>query len=188
MLLDFKIDKAIAATAYLIEREGGTDDMFPLIKKLYYADRTALIGWGSSITGDSLSSLKKGPIVSRIYDLLKGKGTPKDLALWNAAIQRNNPHKIILRMPLNKGILSVRERDALDASRITIDSIRGSIAEWLHVNCPEWSDFGESSATIDPSTILRLANKSEEEIFRNEQDNDELKRLDALLICSIPPF
>jgi hypothetical protein len=54
MLLDFDIDKAIAATAYLIERGGGTADMLPLIKKLYIADRMALIQWGKSITGDKL--------------------------------------------------------------------------------------------------------------------------------------
>jgi hypothetical protein len=36
----------------LIEKEGGTENMFPLLKKLYYADRTALIEWGQSITGD----------------------------------------------------------------------------------------------------------------------------------------
>ncbi|HEY6348326.1 MAG TPA: hypothetical protein VI636_02850 [Candidatus Angelobacter sp.] len=52
MFLDFDIDKAIAATAHVIEREGGNDDMFCLIKKLYFADRTALIQWGKSITGD----------------------------------------------------------------------------------------------------------------------------------------
>ena len=36
----------------LIEKEGGTENMFPLLKKLYYADRTALIEWGQSITED----------------------------------------------------------------------------------------------------------------------------------------
>lgn len=58
MLLDFNIDKSIAATGFLLELEGGTDDMFPLIKKLYYADRSALIGWGQPITGSKLASQK----------------------------------------------------------------------------------------------------------------------------------
>jgi uncharacterized phage-associated protein len=96
MLLDFDINKAIAATAYLIEHEGGTGDMFILVKQLYYADRSALIRWGNSITGDSLASLKKGPIVSGIYDLLKGKGTEKYQIQWNDVIQRQEPYAIVL--------------------------------------------------------------------------------------------
>ena len=65
MLLDFNIDKSICATGYLIERAGGCEDMFMLLKKVYFADRSALIGWGQSITGDRLASLEKGPVVRR---------------------------------------------------------------------------------------------------------------------------
>jgi hypothetical protein len=71
MLLDFNIDKSISATGYLIEQAGGCEDMFMLLKKVYFADRSALIGWGQSITGDRLASLEKGPVVSGIYNLLK---------------------------------------------------------------------------------------------------------------------
>jgi len=181
MLLDFNIAKAIAATAYILEREGGTDDMFPLIKKLYYADRSALIRWGNSITGDALASLQKGPIVSRIYDLLKGQGSQSDLIQWNDVIQREQPFKIVLRKEPNKGVLSEREKEVLEESRVTIDAIRGSIPKWLHKNCPEWSDPGDSSAPIDPSVILRLAHKTEEEIRRVEEANEELRFLNYLL-------
>jgi Antitoxin SocA-like, Panacea domain len=181
MMLKFNIDKAIAATAYLIEHEGGSDDMFPLIKKLYFADRTALIHWGNSITGDALASLEKGPIVSRIYDLLKGKGAERDLIKWNDVIQKKEPYKIVLRKVPDKGVLSEREKDVLEESRKTIDSIRGSIPKWLHKNCPEWTDPGRSSSPIDPSTILRIAKKSEEEIRRVEEANEEIRFLNYLL-------
>jgi hypothetical protein len=181
MMLDFKIDKAIAANDYLIERKGGADDMFPLIKKLYYADRSALIRWGNSITGDSLASLEKGPIVSGIYDLMKGKGTEKDQIRWNNAIQRKEPHSIVVRKEPNRGVLSEREIEVLEESRATIDAIRGSIPKWLHKHCPEWTDPGHSSVPIDPSTILRLAKKTEEEIRRLEEANEELRFLNYLL-------
>jgi len=181
MLLDFDIKKAIAAAAYLIEREGGTEDMFVLVKKLYYADRSALIIWGKSITGDELASLKKGPIVSGIYDLLKGKGTEADLIQWNDVIQRKEDFKIVLRKGADKDVLSEREIAVLEKSRKTIDGIRGSIPKWLHENCPEWKDPGTSSAPIDPSTILRIAKKSEEEIRQIEEANEELRFLNYLL-------
>lgn len=181
MLLDFDINKAIAATAYIIEREGGSADMLPLIKKLYLADRSALIAWGKSITGDKLASLEKGPIVSRIYNLLKEKGDEDYQILWNDVIERRSNYRIALRKTPSLGVLSEREKETLDHSNRTINSIRGSIPEWLHDNCPEWTDPGRSSIPIDPSTILRLAKKSEKEIQRLEEANDELRLLNHLL-------
>jgi hypothetical protein len=181
MLLEFDINKAIAAAAYLIEGKGGTEDMFPLVKKLYFADRSALIRWGQSITGDALASLEKGPIVSGIYDLLKGKGTEKNLIEWNDVIQRKEEHTIVLRKVPSKGLLSEREKEVLDESRKTIDAIRGSIPEWFHKNCPEWEDPGSSSIPIDPSRILRIAKKSEEEIRQIEEANEEIRVLNLLL-------
>src|SRR5580704_14506559 len=106
MLLDFHINKAIDATAYLIECKGGPEDMFCLVKKLYYADRSALIRWGNSITGDSLASLEKGPIVSGIYDLLKGKGRQKDQIEWNDVIQKQDQFGVVLRKKPDQGVLS----------------------------------------------------------------------------------
>ncbi|MGB8031156.1 MAG: Panacea domain-containing protein [Terracidiphilus sp.] len=181
MLLDFDINKAIAATGFLLEREGGSDDMFPLLKKLYYADRLALIEWGQPITGDKLASLAKGPIVSGIYDLLKGKGSEEDLIKWNNFIHRRQPYTIELRKAPNQGILSKREKRVLEESRTIIDAIRGSIPAWFHEHCPEWTDPGRSSSPIDPSTILRLAKKSEEEIQRLEEANQEIRFLKYLM-------
>ena|SRR5271157_3285876 len=181
MLLNFDIDKAIAATAYIIERDGGQSDMFPLIKKLYYADRSALIKWGNSITGDSFAALEKGPIVSRIYNLLKGEADESQQIQWNDFIQRKRPYAIVLRKCHDKGVLSERERKVLEESRQTINSIRGSIPKWLHKHCPEWTDPGNSSIPIDPSIILRFAKKSEEEIRQLEEANEELRLLNYLL-------
>jgi hypothetical protein len=181
MLLDFNTDKAIAATAYLIERDGGKDDIFPLIKKLYCADRSALIGWGNSITGSHLASLEKGPIVSTIYDLLKGIGKEEDQVRWNEIIERKPPYAVTVRKEPDKGVLSQREIEALENARLTINSIRGSIPDWCHKNFPEWTDPGQSSAPIDPSTILRLAQKSEEEIQHIEEENEEIRFINSVL-------
>lgn len=165
----------------MIEHEGGSDDMFRLIKKLYYADRTALIQWGKSITGDKLVSLEKGPIVSGIYNLMKGEGPEPDQIRWDDVIVRQEPYIITTRKTANKGVLAEREREVLDEAARTIDAIRGSISNWLHKHCPEWKDPGKSSMPIDPSTILRLANKSEEEIRRIEEANEEIRLMNYLL-------
>lgn len=181
MLLDFDIDKAIAATAYAVEREGGSDDMFCLVKKLYLADRTALIRWGRSITGDKLVSMEKGPVVSGIYNLMKGRGPEQEQIRWDDVIVRQKQYRISTRKAANKTVLSEREKEVLNDALRTIDAIRGSIARWLHRNCPEWRDPGRSSIPIDPSVILRLANRSEEEIRRIEEANEEIRLMNCLL-------
>jgi hypothetical protein len=181
MLLDFDIKKAIAATAFLIEREGGTEDLFYLVKELYYADRTALIRWGKSVTGDSLASMERGPIVSGIYDLLKGRGDERDQIEWDDVIQKGTGYSYVLRKQADGGVLSEREKEVLDEARRTIKAIRGSIPKWLHKHCPEWTNPGTSSIPIDPSTILRVAKKSEEEIRHIEEANDEVRLLNLLL-------
>jgi uncharacterized phage-associated protein len=119
MLLDFDIKKAIAAAAFFIEREHGTEDMYVLLKKLYWADRLALLKWGKPITGDSFASLDKGPIVSGIYNLMKGKGLQKDLILWNDVISRGEDYKITLRKEADRGALSEREIEVLEEARKT---------------------------------------------------------------------
>jgi len=155
--------------------------MFYLVKELYYADRTALIKWGKPITGDSFASLEKGPIVSEIYDLLKNNGLEKNQIQWNDVISRGENFKISLRKEADIGVLSEREMEVLEESRKTIKGIRGSIPKWCHKHCPEWTDPGKSSVPIDPSTILRLAGKTEEEIKSIEEANDEIRLLHYML-------
>jgi hypothetical protein len=181
MLFNFDIHKAIAAASHLIERKGGAEDMFVLIKKLYYADRSALIKWGRPITGDSFASMDKGPIVSTIYDLLKGSGSQRNLIQWEDVIFRNPGFKISLRKQADSGPLSEREIEILDQTSEIIDNIRGSIPKWLHKNCPEWTDPHGSSIPIDPSQILRIAKKSEDEIQRTEKASEEIRFMNYLL-------
>jgi Protein of unknown function (DUF4065) len=185
MVLDFNIRKSKAAAAYLIERGGGCLPMFHLIKMLYYADRTALITWGNSITGDSFASMSKGPIVSQIYDFLKDSRGPtawqsKEETDWRDSI-RSQDKKVSLVKDVDKGVLSEREIDVLENSWNTINSIPGSIADWLHKNCPEWEDPGSSSIPIDPGTILRTVGKTDEEIVELDTTNNQVQFLNNLL-------
>jgi hypothetical protein len=113
---------------------------------------------------------------------LKGQGPKEDQIKWDAVIQRKRPSfDIVLRKESNKGFLSQRELEVLEESRVTINTIRGSISDWLHTHCPEWKNPGRSSAPIDPSTILRLSKKSEEEIHRLEEANEEIRFINSLL-------
>jgi len=182
MLLDFDIEKTIAAVAYLVQKEGGELDVFLAIKTLYVADKDALIQWGKTITGDSFVSMDKGPVVSSTYNLFKGEGSESNQAIWNAHITERMNHTVRLLHDVDLGVLSEREVEALDSARLQIKSMPPwRVARWLHDNCPEWQNPHGSSVPIDPSQILRLAGKTEEEIRKTEEANAEVRLLNYLL-------
>jgi hypothetical protein len=182
MLLDFDIQKTIAAVAYLVQKEGGQLDVFLALKTLYVADKDALVQWGKTITGDSFVSMDKGPVLSATYNLFKGKGSESDQTLWNAHISERTNHSVHLLHDFDLGILSEREIEALESARMQIKSMPPwRVARWLHDNCPEWQDPHGSSIPIDPSSILRIAGKSEEEIRQIEEANESLRFAKLLL-------
>lgn len=146
--------------------------MFLGLKTLYVADKDALIQWGKTITGDSPVSMDNGPVLSTTYNLFKGEGPDAEQALWNESISERQNHAVHLLRDVDLGILSEREVAALESARLQIESMPPwRVARWLHDNCPEWQDPHGSSIPIDPSTILRNAGKSEEEIQQIEEAN-----------------
>ncbi len=69
----FDIKKIIQIVNYLLKINGGSINYTKLVKLLYIADKEFLRKWDYTITGDSYASLYRGPILSEVYDLLKGK-------------------------------------------------------------------------------------------------------------------
>jgi len=178
----FDIRKAIAATAFLAEREDGKLDMFLAIKMLYLADKKALEGWGKTVTGDKMVALPKGPVLSKIYNLFKGIGTAPNLRDWNATFTETVANSIHLLQKPDLGPLSERERDVLESAREEIHSVAPhEVADWLHGCCPEWTDPHGSSHAIEPESILRNAGRTEDEIRMIEISNETGKQIDKVL-------
>src|SRR5206468_3542051 len=60
--------------AVLTKREPScTISRMRLLKLLYISDREALREIGRTITGDSLCAMRKGPVLSGFYDIMKGE-------------------------------------------------------------------------------------------------------------------
>jgi hypothetical protein len=185
MTFRLDIDKALAATAYLIQKAGGRFDVFVLLKTLYLADRTALIKYGRTITGDKFVSMAKGPVLSRIFDLIRGReipGDPHALVKWKKFISERESHLLRLKETPELGFLSVREMEILDEAFRTISEIPPYwLAEWTHRVMPEWEDPKGSSKPIDPVKILKNAKKSDEEIAEIEEELASINSLKSLL-------
>ena len=167
----FDIQKAVAATSYICRLNGGKLNVIHLIKMLYAADRTALVTWHRTITGDKFWSMKNGPILSRIYDLMCGKILGSDNELWGTVFNPRDGNTISLKMEPDLGPLSRREIVALEEAFHRFKDIPvGELVEFLHKVLPEWKAPGNSSSPIDPKEVLYSAGLSEEEVLEIEEE------------------
>lgn len=71
MVLRFNERRATEAAAKFLKLRGGRMSYLKLIKLLYLLDREALLRWGRPVTTDRYVSMDNGPVVSRIYDLIR---------------------------------------------------------------------------------------------------------------------
>jgi hypothetical protein len=171
------INKACAATAFLIQKAGGEHDMFVLLKTLYHADRSSLIKDHRTITGDNFVSMDKGPVLTQIYNFMKGKGSPSNLAIWQKHFAAGEEeYGIKINEPPDLDYLSENEKQILSESFDIISSIDPRfISRWMHATFPEWQDPHGSSIPIDPKIILRSQNIPESEILSIEEETDSIK-------------
>jgi len=176
MRFHLDIQKCVAAAAYVTNHAGGTIGSFELIKTLYLADRMALLKFHSTITGDRLVSMPKGPALSQVYNFVKGDTTAKGFEVWDAAFTPRRDNKVSVKRMPELGFLSTRERGILDEACGEIARVKQHrpLSEWSHEVFPEWTDPHGRSMPINPAVILRNSGKSEGEIASVE---DELEAL-----------
>ena len=162
--MDFIFDerKASEAASVLLERHDGAMPYIKLIKLLYLADREALIETGVPITGDRFVSMRFGPVLSRVLDLINGPDAVQD-SVWHSYIARRGYDAVLVGQP-GSAHLSDYESDVLEA---VFDSF-GREKAWDVVArthaLPEWTDPGHRAVPIEPEDILRYAGYDEDEV------------------------
>ena len=151
----FDEHRAAQAASILLERAGGSMEYIKLIKLLYLADRAALIETGSPITGDRYVSMKYGPVLSTVLDLIK-QPNPREDSIWHRYVQRRHFDAALVETAADDQLADY-DTDLLNS---IFDSY-GNWRPWAVVNhthsLPEWIDPGETSIPIDPADILRYA-------------------------------
>jgi len=167
MEFGFSERKTTEAAARLLRLAGGEMDLIVLLKLLYLADRRALVERGMPITGDRMVSMRKGPVLARVYDASKGKwvGMPS----WHTFVSRpkdGDPDKPVqlLQEPPADGALSDYEIDLLAQVHAQYGhKDKWDLSELTH-NFPEYRFPGDSVLPIDPRVILKSEGKSVEDI------------------------
>jgi len=113
MLAPFHLEKSIQATAALLRSSpNGRMSRLRVLKLLYLAEREVLKETGRTITGDRAVAMDHGPVLTSIYNLIKGEHA--DARKWNQFIEREGLNEIHLISDPGNGKLSRFELEKLE--------------------------------------------------------------------------
>jgi len=182
MIQSFNEAKATQAAARLLTLRGGSMSYVKLIKLLYLADREALIRWGSPITTDRYVSMDIGPVVSRIYDLIRDEPPPNFVRIWRKFISDPENYEVRLLGDPGSNKLSRPEQELIDE----VFAQRGRQNRWAVVDytrsLPEWTHPDGGALPIEYRDILRAADKTEAEISAVEEALETAALLELVLV------
>jgi hypothetical protein len=164
--LKMNIEKLIQICNYLLKKNNFRLNYTKLIKLLYLADRESLETTNATMTGDTYVSMPSGPVLSQLYDLIRGKYKDKDAqTLWNSRFMVDGYDLVAVTDRIPNGELSRFETNTLDSlyDQFTNADYNGMI-QYVHKNCPEWKNPEGSSIPIKMEDILKGIGKNDQEI------------------------
>ena len=185
MSITFKLhpQKAVEAAAMFLKLHGKPMKYLGLLKMLYIADRIALERMEQPITGDSAYSMKFGPVLSGVYDLIKGKSVDEALPVWKTFISDRD-------QDFNVSLIQVPENDYLcELAQEIIQEVYKKfghldpfdVAEWTH-GLPEWQKPPlDSRIPIIVDDVLQYMHKTNQDITAIRQEAAREAYLDRML-------
>jgi uncharacterized phage-associated protein len=181
MVLRFNERRATEAAAKFLKLRGGRMSYLKLIKLLYLLDREALLRWGRPVTTDRYVSMDNGPVVSRIYDLIREEPPPGTDPVWRHFISPPGNYEVSLTAEPEIDELSPAEESLIEE----IFAQYGKLSRWnlvdLSHGLAEWQDPKGSAIPIEYRDILRAGKKTESEIAAVESELEALAAVEAML-------
>lgn len=178
------IKKIIQIVHYVIAKYKYRINYTKLIKLLYLADRQALAETGTSITGDTYYAMANGPVLSTLYDLIRGKGSDDMKIMWNSVFAKDGYDIYALSENISYGELSEYEEKVLD----DIDEKYHNMTYTKMINlvhnkeiCPEWNKPVNGAKLIKPESILLFSGWSDEDIDIWKEENQIFEEEEKIL-------
>jgi uncharacterized phage-associated protein len=151
-----------------------------LLKLLYLADRKALLELGRPITFDRYVSMKHGPVLSQVYDLMVAEEAPEEHSYWREHVSGPDKYSVRLLGEAPRGALSPAQEGMIDEVYTEFGRMdRWKLVEFTH-SLPEWQDPHGSSPPIPLRDVLRAGGVDDDEAEAIECDfegEDSLSRL-----------
>jgi hypothetical protein len=177
----FNEKKTTQAAARFLTLAGGRMNYMLLIKLLYLLDRRSLSRWGRPVTGDDYFSMKHGPVLSEVLDLITGMPDPGGAGYWAQHI--SEPAHYVVELAANPGDdeLSEAEEGAIEAIFKKFGNYNQfDLAAQLHKILEEWQPVEHARIPITYRDILKAAKKSPEEIEAIEEEVSSLSRVERM--------
>ena len=162
---------------------GGSMSYMKLLKLLYMVDRTALLRWGRPVTMDRFVSMRHGPVLSTVYDLITEEAPPNHSVVWAKYISAPQNWEVsLLSADFPADRLAPAEERLIDEIYTTYGYFRRwDLVQHLHEVLPEWKDPGESSRNIEVREILGADPDDECDAEHTERELFLLNKSNALL-------
>lgn len=177
------LETTIQAAGVLLARQPGQRMSYlRLLKLLYLADRRMLAETGRPITFDSCVAMDNGPVLSGLYDVIKG--THLGSSRWSRSFERED-YTIHLRSIPERGRLSSKAIEVLQTVQDEVEELDDwSLVSKLHAELNEWQANRPkqgSACPIDLRDILLAVGYSDDEaqeIRASIEAEEEANRLE----------
>lgn len=174
--ITFEELRAVQACAVLMgSRVGARANYTAILKMLYLADRASLARTGLTITGCSVVNMRNGPVLSEVYNCIKGE---RPAQTWASTFRKEGFDIIQTRDP-GDGELSDYDVKVLLALKAKHGAKHYTkLIDIVHT-LPEWTNPEPSSKMrrLPLSEVLRTGHRfSDEEICEIAQRNASVVR------------
>jgi uncharacterized phage-associated protein len=182
MRLRFDERKATQAAAQFLRLGNGRMNYMKLIKLLYIADREALLRWGRPITTDVYFSMKHGPVLGRVLDLItEGPDPLVGETFWTRHISEPEHYEVALKAEPSDDQLSEAEEELILEAFLKF----GKLNQWQLVDVlhgfPEWRDPEGGAIPLEYADILRAGNRTPQEIQAIESELEAVDGVERFL-------
>ena len=156
--------KAAQITARFIKKQDGKDtqNYTKVMKLLYLVEREAMKRWNVSLMGDALCWMDRGPVLSGVYDRIKGESISGGTQ-WGKWFDTRDYDLVLLDDP-GEDHLAEPILDLIDSLHETYKNVEwGKTVDMVHQIC-QGEQPGEPNGTslpIDREAIFRNVGKGD---------------------------
>lgn len=175
----FNARKAVDAAAFLLKLNDGRMSHMRLLKLMYVADRTSLDRFGRPIVGDRYVSMKHGPVLSHVYNLIKEE---ERATAWDVLFERDTPTTIRLLGEPDLGSLSDADIGILEEiTRLYRGWSQFKLRDMTHEEFSEWQNPGNSSRDLPVERVLEIGlGKTPEQIEQIRRNIQAAKHFEKI--------
>jgi uncharacterized phage-associated protein len=185
MQLPFNQRKTTQAASHFLKMDGGSMNYMKLIKLLYLTDRGAFLSWGRPVSGDKYYSVKLGPILSKVHDLITEPPNPNETVIWSQHISAPSNYEVsLITDPGNDELSRAEEKLIEEVFRAYGHYKPFDLVNLLHKTLPEWKETAEGRIPIEYREILQAGGIPPDEITAIESELDNLSVLESVLKVS----